>query len=241
MRNPLACLAVSALAVSVLPACHDDGLGLHGCPTTYTDDWRRYSLHLEHVDPSSCPRFLEFPGQLLSTGADVVDDFPVEMEGSFLQVLTQQDRSVGSEIVGFGSFGGRWVAQHNVLYQAGTLDGAPDIAKYDLAPLSGRIGPRAEMTITYSSDVVATISGPAAIPDVGAYTWTASVSQGVPPFTYRWYRDWEPVGSEASYTDEGGAAAEMELRLDVHDARGYAASSTRRVTVTHCEGTELRC
>jgi hypothetical protein len=132
---------------------------------------------------------------------------------------------------------GQWSAPLDVSYSAGRVDFRPDIANYDLFLRNGDRGPWAEMRNSYTNRVVASISGPIVEPGA-SYTWSASISSGQAPFQFRWYVDWDLVGTEASYT--GPAPGDTTLiRLDVTDARGEVDSHTKRVVVNYCDGAKV--
>lgn len=220
----------------VLPACHNDGLGSHGCPVEYGGGWRNYGLQLEHVEPAVCPVFVAEPGARLVTGATVVDGGMLrEMASTQLVVWDANVQYLNDAQVQFREdVGRRWIAPTEVSYPAGRLDLRPDIADYDLFLRDGSRGPWAEMRISYTDALVASISGPGIVQERGTYTWSASISTGLPPYTYRWYRDWELVGTQSTYTGLAGGDT-LHLRLDVRDARGEVDSHSRNVLVNRCK------
>lgn len=90
------------------------------------------------------------------------------------------------------------------------------------------------MTITYTNRVQAGIGGPSLVSSGSSVTYTANVTAGTPPFQYRWYLDWDSVGTESAYTPTLTGGGEVELRLDVTDARGEAASRVKVITINEC-------
>jgi hypothetical protein len=226
--------------VALLAACHDDGLGTHGCPTEYGDGWHNYGLRLSHVEPAGCPVFITQPGTRQVTGATVVDGGMLrEMERAQLVVWDANRTHVNSATAPFReNADNEWVAPMDVSYSAGRVDLRADIADYDLFLRNGNPGPWAEMRISYTDRVVASISGPSIVVPGATHTWSASVTSGQAPFQYRWYVDWDLVGSDASYT--GPAPGDTTLiRLDVTDARGEVDSHTKRVVVDYCDGAKV--
>jgi hypothetical protein len=224
--------AVGAMLIS---ACHDDGMGAHGCPTEYGDGWRNYGLSLEHTEPSGCPVFIGQPGVELETGATVVDGGMLrDMERTQLVVFDANGAFLNGETVYFGEdVDRRWIAPTDVRYPAGRVDLRPDIADFDLFLRNGSRGPWAEMRISYTDALVASINGPGIVQQSGTYTWSASVATGAPPYTYRWYRNWTLAATGSSYTARAGGDTIL-LRLDVRDARGEVDSYSRRVLVNQC-------
>ncbi|MEW5927550.1 MAG: hypothetical protein AB1941_08695 [Gemmatimonadota bacterium] len=126
-------------------------------------------------------------------------------------------------------------------YSAGGDNFSPDRAFFRLVHKGGTPGPDATMRITYTSAVSASISGPGAVNDGAQVTYSANVTTGQPPFTYRWYRGWELVGTGASYTDVWQGSGNVDLRLDVIDARGEADSDQRDIAISPCPFGERTC
>lgn len=232
-RSWILCVAGAAF---LLPGCHLDNLGLHGCPTTYNSSWRGLGFDLEHTEPEDCPVYIPYAGAQLQTGAVVVDEGTRDGRRSFLRVFDHDGFTVAYVDDPFGYDGyGRWVAATYPSYSAGRVQLSPDRALYliDLLYVAG-YAPEAWMTLTYTDRVLAWISGPGLVSSGATATYTANVTAGTPPFTYRWYLDWEPVGTSSSYTTTLWGPSEAELRLDVIDARGEAVSRTRLIEVSEC-------
>lgn len=225
-----------ASCVAALAACHDDGMAVHGCPTTYNDDWYGHGLNLEHTLPNQCPVFLTIPGTLLETGATVVDGESVQFSATYLNVRDASGDLVGTNTNRFTyDDDGRWVAPILASYFAGRDDLAPDRALFRLTYAgTGVPGPEATMHISYTDRVIANISGPGLLSLGSSATYSAKVTSGLAPFTYAWYRDWELVSTSISYTADFDVEGEVHLRLDVTDARGEVDSSSRTVTVNPC-------
>lgn len=244
MFERTACLLGAATVIAVTSACHDDGLGVHSCPTDFSMNWSFYDMRLEHTEPERCPVFITEPSTRLRTGGTVVDGGTRNFYADSLIIRNPRGEFQGGEVLEFFfDPDGRWITAHDVPYFAGTASLAPDKATYGmLAFLPGQSGslPWARMTITYTDAVVASISGPGAVSSGMTATWSASVTAGEPPFTYYWYQDWYLVGTESSYTTEVHGDGPMELRLDVYDARGEATSTLMQVWVSGC-GTEIQC
>lgn len=163
-----------------------------------------------------------------------------EMERSNLVVFDANSQPINGEVVYFGEeIDGRWIAPTDVDYYAGRVDLRPDLVAFDLFLRNGSQGPWAEMQISYTSRVVASISGPAFVNPSSTYTWSASITQGVGPYQYRWYRNWNLVGTGPSYTGGGGGDTTY-LRLDVVDSRGEVDSDARKAMPMTC-GTQRFC
>lgn len=232
-------LAGILLAVA---ACDSDGLGNHGCPVETFGGWRNYQLSLEHSEPRTCPYFLEAPGTPVTTGGTIIDGgLSRDAFHADLQVVSSSNELRNEKRAYFKAVsGGRWAAELYVDYRAGLPGLAPDLALFDVFQENDFHLGSARMRITYTDAVQAEISGPAMVWSGESYTWTAAVSQGVAPFTYRWYRDWDLVGTGPSYSEDS-AGSDMTLRLDVVDARGEADSHTITVHGNVCESGVIRC
>lgn len=224
-----------------LAACHADGLSNHNCPTTYRGGWRVYGFDLEHQEPRRCPVFLSQP-QVLRTGATIVDGgISRDANEAFLVVFNgvgQAKTSGKTVIFGMRESDRNWIAPIYEDYSAGTGGHLlPDLAKFDVYADNTLLAD-ADMQITYTDALQASIDGPVYTQDGHSYMWTASISQGVPPYTYRWYDDWELISTDATISRAG---ANMHLRLDVTDSRGHAVSSELMVDVRECTGSEVEC
>lgn len=231
---------VAALAVFALPACHDDGLDLHNCATTYTEFWHLLELRLRHTEPSTCPVYIPSAGATRQTGATVEDGGSAEMSELIIKVEDHLRRFVNGDRQNFRRDPeGRWTASVFFSYEAGRVDFQSDFATITAFAPSNFFG-EAVMTITYTNQVRLSVGGPGTVASGSTVTWTANVTAGEPPFTYRWYRDWEMVGTEPSYTEEVNGEGTLKLRLDVRDARGEAASYTKQVLISNC-GTQVSC
>ena len=218
-----------------LPACQGDALDLHGCPTEYSSGWGFAGFELTHTEPTTCPVFLVNPGDVKTTGG-VVEDHLAQATDTYLTVKDYFGAAVGFDHASFQSdFNGNWSAGISTSYPAGRQSGQPDHARFDVFGF-GSLHEWGDMTITYTNQVQASISGPASVFSGGSGSWTANVTTGQPPFTYHWSWEWEPVGTDPSYTGSMNGEGYQKLRLDVYDARGYAASVTRRIYVSPCGG-----
>jgi hypothetical protein len=228
-------LPVTALTLLLGAAgCHDDGLGTHNCPVSYDGPWRTTGLDLTHTDPTYCPVFIAGPGTVMRTSATLVDRGSRDFVESRLLVTNARNEPQAAIKGVFGwDEHGQWAAQPTVRYPAGTAGLAPDNALLDVYFLNLSPGPFAHMRISYTDRLIASISGLSSIQPNANYTWHANVTHGEPPFTYRWYRDWELVSTDASYSGPAGWG-EWPLRLDVYDARGEATSRTRVIRVSEC-------
>ena len=223
-------------------ACDADGMGNHGCPVETYGGWRNYQLSLEHTEPRTCPYFLDAPGSPVTTGGTIVDGgISRDAFAADLQVVSSSNE-LRNEIRSFfkSDGSGNWFAGVYVEYRAGLPGLAPDVVGVDVVQENEFHLGSARMRITYTDAVQAEISGPAMVWNGESHTWTATVMQGVAPFTYRWYRDWELVETGASHTDTG-SGSDMTLRLDVVDARGEADSHTVTVLGNACDPGVLRC
>lgn len=226
-------------ALLILAACgDDDGAGNHGCPVKYAGSWTYNSFSLRHTEPRSCPVFLTAPTDMQTGGTFVDGGISRDADRVYGQVLNASNGKVGENSVNFGqNDAGEWVAPLYIAYRAATADGLlPDRALFDVFQ-ENTVNANADMTITYTDRVQASIS-PGFDTD-GQRTWTAQVTRGVAPFTYRWYIDWELVSTDQSITTGGGS---MHLRLDVMDARGEGVSLMQLVNDTGCsDPTVLTC
>lgn len=224
----------------LLAACHADGMGEHGCPLDYSSGWNSYGLSVEHEEPARCPAFVPQPGAPLETGAVVVDGSNRDFSENRLLVLAANGQPVQRKIGVFGlDANQRWISSTFVGYSAGRADLRPDDVYFDLSFRDGSAGPSAHMKISYKDAVSTSISGPAFVEPGKTYTWSATISRGVGPYQYRWYRNWTLVGTGASYTG-GGSGDTTHLRVDVTDSRGEVDSDARRVMPMTC-GTQRFC
>lgn len=240
-RIPRVLLAIAAVVAG--GACHGDGQALHGCATSYSSGWTGHGLDLEHTLPEKCPVFLSTPGLIQRTGATVVDGGTAEFYESYLNVRDFSGDPVGLKYQFFGSdASGRWVAPIFAEYQAGRDALSPDKATFRLTYLpNGTPGPDATMHVTYTNAVIANVSGPGTILVGSSQTFTADVTAGQAPFTYQWYRDWELVGTGQSYTGTFDVGGQVDLRLDVIDARGEVDSGAKSVIVSSCMDGSRTC
>lgn len=230
---------VAAGIILLLPACHDDGLDTHGCPLSYSAGWSSYDLRVEHQEPTKCPVWIPSAGATLQTGATIVDGSTRDFTTSRLLVVNTNGSPVSTRTAVFGYDAQyRWIAASYVNYPAGTAALGPDRAYFDLTFLSGAPGPSAEMRVSYTDAVSATISGPSIVQPSGTYTWSANIISGQPPFQYQWYRDWELVSTGSSYTGPAGGDTTY-FRLDVIDSRGEVDSHSKRVLVNYCGGARV--
>lgn len=171
---------------------------------------------------------------MLQTGATIVDGGVRNFTDNRLLLVDANGSpiTVKNTIFGYDE-SGRWVSAAYVFYAAGRANLRPDDAYYDLTFNGGAPGPTARMSIFYTDALVANINGPGYVQASGTYTWSASIATGVPPYTYRWYRNWSLVGTGSSYSVRAGGDT-IHLRLDVVDSRGEVDSHTRRVLVNYC-------
>jgi hypothetical protein len=241
MRNSAARACALVVVTLGAAACHADNLGVHSCPTEYSGGWGNYGLSLEHVEPAGCPVYIPALGTWRETGAVVDDGGLREFSYSYLFVQDANHVTLNSIQREFKTDPeGRWTSEVFVGYPAGRVALRPDRAAYDLFFRSGGAGPTADMTITYNDRVISAIRGPGTAASGSTVTWEADVSAGEPPFTYRWYKDWKLVGNQSSFSTEIGGSGWTELRLDVVDSRGEAASRLKKVWVSGC-GKALSC
>lgn len=81
------------------------------------------------------------------------------------------------------------------------------------------------------------ISGPTEIPPGATCTWTASVANGTPPFSYNWTIDGNFAGTAYSATgskDPGNFSSSFLVRVSVTDSGG--SSGERQITVNEVSG-----
>ncbi len=226
----------------VLLACHYDGLAVHGCPTDYSFNWKFHNLSVEHTEPATCPVYIPAPGTQKRTGATIVDGGDREYGAAEVRVRDAAGGPLDGRRSSFGwDSNNRWVAQPYVDYLAGTLDLRPDIGRFQLYDFGGAAGPWAEMQITYTDRVKMAVQGPGAVASGSTVTYSADITAGSAPFTYRWYLDWELVGTESSYTTTLSGDGKVELRLDVFDDRGESDSDLIEVWVSSCSDTGIIC
>lgn len=227
---------------AIVGACHQDSLGAHGCPVEYSAGWSGRGLDLEHTVPDKCPVFISSAGEIKETGALLIDGGTPEFEEAYLNVKDFSGDPVGLNFVRFQySTDGRWSAPVFASYSAGRDNFSPDQARFQLTYKGGSPGPDAMMRITYTNAVSASIGGPGTVYDGTEVTFTADVATGQAPFTYRWYRDWDLVGTGSTYTDYWGGSGNVDLRLDVIDARGEADSHQKNITVSSCPEGQREC
>jgi hypothetical protein len=232
-------IILAGAVILITPACHDDGFGEHGCPLDYSSGWGSYGLSVEHQEPKMCPVFIPSPGSRLETGAAVVDGGERDFVENRLIVQDAARVYVTGKIGIFGRDAqGRWISANYVGYPAGRAGLGPDDVYFDLSFNGGGAGPSAHMKVSYTDAVSASISGPGIVLPGGSYTWSASIRSGQPPFQYRWYRNWNMVGTGSSYTGAGGGDTTL-LRVDVIDARGEVDSHSRRVITNYCDGARI--
>lgn len=242
MTSRILRLCLFAIGVVILGACHADSLGAHGCPVEYSTGWSGHGLDLEHTLPEKCPVFISSPGQQRQTGAIVIDGGSAEFEEAYLNVRDFSGDPVGINFAPFTySTQGKWSTPVFADYSAGRDNFSPDKAFFRLIYKGGSPGPDATMRITYTNTLSASISGPGTVNDGVEVTYTANVTTGQPPYTYRWYREWGLVGTGASYTDVWRGSGSVDLRLDVIDARGEADSDQRDITISTCPFGERTC
>lgn len=227
-------------ALLLVCACHADGMGEHGCALDYSSGWGSYGLAVEHEEPTRCPVFIPEPGTVLETGATIVDGGVRNFIESRVLVQDANGAGVVAETAIFGlDRYNRWIAASYVYFPAGRAALRPDDVYYDLTFNGGSPGPSAHMKISYTDAVVTSISGPGFVEPGKSYTWSASISRGVGPYKYKWYRNWNLVGTGASYTGGGGGDTTY-LRVDVIDSRGEVDSDGHRVIPMTC-GTQRFC
>jgi hypothetical protein len=232
--------AAAGVVLLISAGCHGDGLGEHGCPLDYSRGWGSYGLSVEHEEPARCPVFIPAAGTILKTGATIVDGGMPDFKQSLLLIQDARGNGIAAKRTDFKyDRYDRWASESYVYYPAGQANLGPDHAHLHLTFQSGADGPAAYMAISYTNALVASISGTTVIqPDEPQiHTWSAKITQGVPPYQYRWYRDWELVSTSSSYSDIG--ADSMLLRLDVIDARGEVDSYSKVVVVNTCGGEYL--
>ena len=118
LATTLAC----SLAV-VGTACHGDFMLYHQCDMgfTYTPDWDKWGLDLQHDEPRTCPVEMTNRGDVVYAGGVVVD----RATDDFLTANLIQKNSSGAllsnSIDGFSTDSdGEWSAEFHSFYHAGT-------------------------------------------------------------------------------------------------------------------------
>jgi hypothetical protein len=90
-----------------------------------------------------------------------------------------------------------------------------------------------------------TIQGPTTIWPHTAETWTASITNGTPPFTYAWYRDnvTDPMWNEPSFSASFYPSTQHEIAVEVVDANGATANASIWVYVNsgNCPPDDPNC
>lgn len=76
---------------------------------------------------------------------------------------------------------------------------------------------------------IAAISGPSTVGANQNNTWTANVTSGIAPYTYKWYKDGSQIGTAQSMTTMG--TYNFVIKLEVTDAYGQVSSVTKNITV----------
>lgn len=84
----------------------------------------------------------------------------------------------------------------------------------------------------YGKKINININGPSKAGNSGTYTWTANVSNGTAPYSYKWYHkygptDWSgPISTENSWTAWMPMDYDLELKVVVTDAAGITDSTS---------------
>lgn len=166
----------------LLSGCHGDGLGNHDCPIDYHGGWNLFSITGEHTEPRVCPVFISEP-TVLETGATFVDQYSRDVNEAFLLVRNAagEAKTEGKTVIFGEDASGRWVAPIYERYAAGTTGPLlPDLALFDLYADNTLLAD-ADMRITYTDALRASVDGPAYTFSDEIYTWSANITQGVPP------------------------------------------------------------
>ncbi|HEX2092729.1 MAG TPA: hypothetical protein VHG28_10020 [Longimicrobiaceae bacterium] len=230
-------------------ACIDDvgdGLGYHACEVSQSSGWSGYGLALHHQEPKQCPVTFRYRSSTFETGGWITDNGTRNFTFAELVVRNSDNVQVKWTANSFyESVDQKWETNLFVNYPAAT--GAAGVSGFDRSIfrmtqwVSGQSGtlPSAEIKISYRSDMTASISGNATPQPYETGTWTASISGGVGPYEYSWYRDGAYVGSGESYTASVGNSR-FPLEVHVTDSQGGRTVSSFYVA-TQVDCTQISC
>lgn len=181
--------------------------------------------------PKDCPVPLGAIGEEKTAGAFVYDYGDQDFLNGIVVIRNAADEYVQTSLDKFryesadenGNPVRRYTAFPKARYRASTT--ACLANDYALVFASNQIGieprpgdPYGRVTLTYErSDIRAAVKGPIIPTSNEIGTWSANVSGGYTPYTYRWYRDGAYVGSGSSYSTSAGTR-DFVLRMEVTDA-----------------------
>jgi len=102
---------------------------------------------------------------------------------------------------------------------------ADDRAKYHAFRNDNRISPTATLRLNYKPSAIRlSVSGPDVPLPYASGTWSGIASGGTSPYSFRWYRNGQLVGTEDSYS-ASDLTSEFGLRMEVSDQYNTTMSS----------------
>jgi hypothetical protein len=197
-----------------------------GCPLVAHSSSNSYLLDYELLIPSHCPVPLGTIGEWKRAGARVFDYGNRDFLYAEARVADSELITRGSQVVRFSDYGEYSLAQPTTVYQAAVAGGFAQIQnRYDYgwfyatnSAMGGFSGdPFGQIRITYTPTAMTNLIAGSSIPPRSATaTWQASVSGGVPPYSFYWYRDSALVGTSQYYSGLTGNT-NFDLRSIVVD------------------------
>lgn len=211
------CGLISASLLLTAGLCEggdSDQLGNHNCVAEYGSDFAALEYFIEHDIGWKCPVSISQQGQRLGLSGTVVDRGFRDGGKSGLAVYDHQGILLDDDFQLFQwDVNGRWVALHYVEFPANTGGGA-DLLYY--VPDASY----AKVWLEYNQFFHTSIAGTATPEIYTRQVWTADPTGGTAPYSYRWYREWDLVGSESSYSAFIDSPADFQIRLEMIDANG---------------------
>lgn len=235
------------VSVGLFGAC--DAPDTRNCPLVAKNGSDVYDLEYALLIPANCPVPIGQRGERKRAGARIVDGGAADF--AFAEVVVRNSDGVGVAI-DFDAFvpadGGR-IAEPGTEYSAAMgsivdLDRAYDYGFFRaLRDYGDAGGPYGELKITYVRSAMANvIDGTPIPPRNSTATWRATVTGGVPPYSYYWYRDGMLVGTSELYTGDTGTD-NFALRAAVVDQTMTERAAVMPVDVggalTRIDGPEM--
>jgi hypothetical protein len=236
-------IGLAAALLVLASACDGDGLGYHGCQViSQGNNWSTYGARLEHDDRRQCPIPIEYPGEVVYSGGDVIDDGAADLGYGELTVRNSAGRLAGpgTDVRAFQTdpyYGDRYVSLFSS-YRAATgtnLFSDYDQMEFQVFTLARTAASYLWLKHTYQAYQPGTVlasrvSGtqiPASNQNV---TYEAGSRGGTAPYTYRWYRNDAYIGTGLSYTTNAGTT-DFTVKMVVTDGVSSTASTTLRIDV----------